>query len=413
MTVPEIVVCMKVVPRPEEVRIDPATLTLDRTNVRSMINPADMHALEMALALKDRYGGRVRLLSMGPPFFADYLRVALATGADEAYLLSDRAFGGADTLATSYTLAAGVRKLGTFDLVICGEESSDGATAQVPAGIAEWLGVAQVTGATDAALVESRSHVWARRALGGGHETLGTALPAVISVQAHAMQPRFMAMDRRGWAAEAPITIWDATDLGTDPEWIGAAGSPTIVAGTHEAVGRHRRRERLTGSAEAQARALLKRLRPQLDLLATRPQRSKRVEGDGRASEPRFASHTVPPPFAASRRLRRREATAPPPSSDDGWSGRAMLVDEGTQTVVAHLLADLWKGPAMVGVTHWGGVIRTECGGGHLPQTGEYLLRFEDRREARLSEHGPVKAYAERGLNGEQVEVKGIGAPPF
>jgi electron transfer flavoprotein beta subunit len=113
-----------------------------------MINPTDMHALETALALKDRFGGGVRLLAMGPPLFEEYLRLALAMGADEAFLLSDRAFGGADTLATSYTLAAGVRRIGHFDLILCGEESSDGATGQVPPGMAEWLDIPQITYAT-------------------------------------------------------------------------------------------------------------------------------------------------------------------------------------------------------------------------------------------------------------------------
>src|SRR5512136_657586 len=102
------VVCMKVVPRPEEVRVDPTTRLLDRSNARAEINPPDMNALEMALALKDLHRGRVDIISMGPPYFEPYLRVGLAMGADHIYLLSDRAFAGADTLATTYTLAKGV-----------------------------------------------------------------------------------------------------------------------------------------------------------------------------------------------------------------------------------------------------------------------------------------------------------------
>jgi electron transfer flavoprotein beta subunit len=141
----QIAVCVKVVPKPEEIRVDPQTHLLERSNARAEINPPDMNALELALALKDRHGGRLSIISMGPPYFEPYLRVGLAMGADQVYLLSDREFAGADTLATTYTLAQGVRKMGGADLIICGEESSDGATGQVPPGLAEWLDIAQLT----------------------------------------------------------------------------------------------------------------------------------------------------------------------------------------------------------------------------------------------------------------------------
>ena len=139
------IVCVKVVPKPEEIRVDPETMMLIRDDVRSEINPPDMNALEMALRTKDRYGGRVSIISMGPPYFEPFLRVGLAMGCDHIYLLSDRALGGADTLATTYTLAQAVRKIGDADLIFCGEESSDGATGQVPAGLAEWLDIPQLT----------------------------------------------------------------------------------------------------------------------------------------------------------------------------------------------------------------------------------------------------------------------------
>jgi electron transfer flavoprotein beta subunit len=258
---PQIIVCLKVVPRPEEVRIDPETLRLNR-DVRSMVNPADLHAVEVALRLRDQHGGRVRVLSMGPPFVEEHLRLVLAMGADEAYLLSDRAFGGADTLATSYTLAAAIRRLGPTDLVVCGEESSDGATAQVPPGIAEWLGFAQVTYVTEAALTDGASRLWARRTLPGGYEVLSTSLPAVLSVRSRSTWPRFLDMQRRDWAAGAAVTVWGAADLDADPDAIGMAGSPTVVAGTRETAQRDRRRERLTGTPTQQARALVDRLLP-------------------------------------------------------------------------------------------------------------------------------------------------------
>jgi electron transfer flavoprotein beta subunit len=262
MTVPETIVCLKVVPRPEEVSVDPETLTLDRGAGRSMINPADMNALETALALKDRYGGTVRLLAMGPPLFEDYLRLGLAMGADEAFLLSDRAFGGADTLATSYTLAAGVRRIGHFDLILCGEESSDGATGQVPPGMAEWLDIPQITYAIDVTLVDSRWRLKAKREVRGGHETLVAPLPVLVSVKARVNEPRFIDMDRWERGADAPVTIWSAADLDVDPEMIGSPGSPTLVAGTREAPRRERRHEMIDGTPQRQARVLAQRISP-------------------------------------------------------------------------------------------------------------------------------------------------------
>jgi len=139
------VVCIKIVPKPEEVRGDYETRLLDRGHARTDINPPDMNALEMALDMKDRYGGRVDILSMGPPYFEPYLHIGLAMGCDHIYLLSDRAFAVADTLATTYTLAQSIRKLGSADLIFCGEESADGATSQVPSGLAEWLEIGQLT----------------------------------------------------------------------------------------------------------------------------------------------------------------------------------------------------------------------------------------------------------------------------
>ena len=145
-----IVVCMKAVPKPEEIRVNRETHLLERANVRTEINPPDMNALEMALELKDKHGGTVDILSMGPPSFEPYLRVGLAMGADHVVLLSDRSFGGADTLATTYTLAQGIRKMKNVDVILCGEESSDGATGQVPQGIAEWLDLPPARGACHA-----------------------------------------------------------------------------------------------------------------------------------------------------------------------------------------------------------------------------------------------------------------------
>ncbi|MBE0609960.1 MAG: electron transfer flavoprotein subunit beta/FixA family protein [Dehalococcoidia bacterium] len=255
-------VCLKVVPKSEEVGVNRETMTLDRGNARSEINPPDMNALEAALALKDRYGGRVSLLSMGPPFVVPMLRVGLAMGADAAYLLSDRAFGGADTLATSLTLASAIRKIGNIDLVLCGEESSDGATAQVPPGIAAWLDIPQVTYAMDVELDRDRRHLLVTREIRGGEEVLDAPMPAVVSLKVSCNQPRFM--DAEGISrldGEVAVTTWTASDLDVDPAHLGLAGSPTSVAGLREASQQTgRRREMVTGTPEQEAHVLYERI---------------------------------------------------------------------------------------------------------------------------------------------------------
>jgi electron transfer flavoprotein beta subunit len=251
--VPELhtVVCVKIVPKPEEIRVEPETKMLMRDNTRSEINPPDMNAMEMALRLKDRYGGRISLLSMGPPFFENNLRVALTMGADHIYLLSDAAFAGADTLATTYTLAQGIRKIGGVDLILCGEESSDGATGQVPPGLGEWLEVSQLTLLTEMSLDLERGTARGRREIRGGYEILEVHLPAVISVKTACNEPRFMDFNIRAWALEeGRITTWGAKDLSVESDRIGLAGSPTIVSGLAEAPYRERRREFLRGTPE-------------------------------------------------------------------------------------------------------------------------------------------------------------------
>ena len=256
-----IVVCIKAVPKPEEIRVDPETRRLERANTRTEINPPDMNALEMALGLKDRHGGRVSILSMGPPFFEAYLRVGLAMGADHIYLLSDRAFGGADTLATTYTLAKGIEKMGSVDLIFCGEESSDGATGQVPPGLAEWLNVSQVTMVNDVDVDLERRVAHGRREVKGGYEILEVPLPTVISAQTASNEPRFMDYRIKSWAfEEGRVTVWAKADLDVDEAHIGTSGSPTTVSGLAQAPSRERRREFLRGTPEEIARQVAETL---------------------------------------------------------------------------------------------------------------------------------------------------------
>jgi electron transfer flavoprotein beta subunit len=263
------VVCVKVVPKPEEIRVDPNTNMLERSNVRSEINPPDMNAMEMAFKLKDRYGGRISLLSMGPPFFETNLRVALAMGADQVYLLSDPAFAGADTLATTYTLAQGIRKIGAVDLVLCGEESSDGATGQVPPGLAEWLNISQLTLLTEVSVDMAQHTARGRRESKGGYEILEVHLPCVISVKTACNEPRFMDYRLRSWALEEErLTLWNAGDLEADVNLIGLSGSPTIVTGLAEAPFRERRREFLRGSSQEMVDDLVKVLLKEVSIFS-------------------------------------------------------------------------------------------------------------------------------------------------
>jgi electron transfer flavoprotein beta subunit len=258
-----IVVCMKVTPKPEEIQVDPETMLIQREQARSEINPPDMNAIELGLQLKDQANGKLSIVSMGPPFFEPLLRVGLAMGADALYLLSDRSFAGADTLATTYVLAAAIQKLGDVDLVVCGEESSDGATGQVPAGLAEWLHWPLLSLAISATFEEENSLFVTRES--HGRSLVRSPLPAVLSVKSAANQPRFMDYDLKPWAFDqAPMTIWGPDELGTDEARVGLQGSPTAVTGLREADVRDRRREMLQGSLEEIGSRLVEILDPYL-----------------------------------------------------------------------------------------------------------------------------------------------------
>jgi electron transfer flavoprotein beta subunit len=179
-------------------------------------------------------------------------------GADAAYLLSDREFAGADTLATTYTLAKGIEKIGSVDLILCGEESSDGATGQVPPGIAEWLNLPQITLVTGLDVDSKKQIVHARRDIKGGYEILEAPLPAVLSAKTASNEPRFMDYRIKNFAfEEAPVVIWSREEIGAEDVFIGIQGSPTIVTGLAQAETRERKRALLTGSEEEIAKQLM------------------------------------------------------------------------------------------------------------------------------------------------------------
>jgi electron transfer flavoprotein beta subunit len=224
----KIVVMIKQVPDTTEVRLDPRTGTLIREGVPSIINPEDKNALEEALKLKESMGANVVVISMGPPQAEDALREALAMGADEAILLSDRAFAGADTWATATTLGYALKKIGDFDLVLAGRQAIDGDTAQVGPQLAEFLKVPQVTYVRE--LTVEGGKVRAQRAVEDGYEDIEAALPALLTITKEANTPRYPHAGAIISAyRERQVTRWGVSDIDADPETLGLKGSPTQV----------------------------------------------------------------------------------------------------------------------------------------------------------------------------------------
>lgn len=224
----EIVVCIKQVPDTTEVKLDSKTNTLIREGVPSIINPFDMYALEEGLRLKEQYGGTVTVLSMGPPQVESALREAVALGVDRIVLVSDRAFAGADTWATSLTLAAGIRKLGKFDLLITGKQAVDGDTAQVGPGIAEHLGISQVTFVRKVVGIE-KNIITVQRAVEDGYEVLAAPLPVMLTVLKEINEPRLPSLKGKMRARKEPLTVLRAADLEIGDYKTGLDGSPTQV----------------------------------------------------------------------------------------------------------------------------------------------------------------------------------------
>ncbi|MDO8578942.1 MAG: electron transfer flavoprotein subunit beta/FixA family protein, partial [Dehalococcoidales bacterium] len=224
-----IVVCLKQVPATTEVKIDPQTNTLVREGIKNVVNPYDTYALEEAIRLKERYGGMVTVISMGPPQAEQVLREAIASGADQAYLLSDRAFAGADTLATSYTLSLAITlQIKQCDLVICGRQSIDGDTGQVSPQLAQTLGFSFVSYVDNIEDI-SAGKMRARRMIDEGHEIVETSLPAVISVVKGINVPRLPSLRGIMRAKNAVIPVLNAQQLDADPHMIGLTGSATKV----------------------------------------------------------------------------------------------------------------------------------------------------------------------------------------
>jgi len=226
-----IIVCIKQVPDTTEVKINPETGTLIREGVPSIINPFDTYAIEEGLLLKEKFGGKVTVISMGPPQAMEALKEAVAMGADEAILLSDRAFAGSDTWATAYTLSQAIKKYGSFDIILCGKQAIDGDTGQVGPGIARQLDISQLTYVFKIRELDPETRtIVVERLLEEGREVVQAPLPAVLTVVKDINQPRYPTFLGIRRATRMQIPVWTAADLpDTDPGKLGLQGSPTQV----------------------------------------------------------------------------------------------------------------------------------------------------------------------------------------
>lgn len=223
-----IIVCIKQVPETTEVKINPETNTLIREGVKSIINPFDMYAIEEAVRLKEKFGGKTTVVSMGPPQAESALREAISLGIDEGILLTDRAFAGSDTWATSYTLAAAIRKIAQYDLILCGKQASDGDTAQVGPGISAHLDIPQVTYVKKIEEVRNGS-MRVERMTEEGFEIIETPLPALLTVVKEINEPRIPSLRGMMRAKQAKIMVLSQKELNLDSQKIGLSGSPTQV----------------------------------------------------------------------------------------------------------------------------------------------------------------------------------------
>ncbi len=253
-----IIVCVKHVPDTLEVSVDKETNTLVREGMEGVINPFDLYAVEEALRLKEQYGGMVTVLSMGPLQVVDTLQDALSLGAERGVLLSDIGFAGADTLATSYTLARAIKKIGHFDLIICGRQAVDGDTAHVGPSLAEKLGVPHISCVIKIHEVTDEYMVTGRMTE-EGIEKVKLSLPGLITVSKGINEPRPPSLRGKIAAARSDIIVWSAEDIAADANKIGLKGSPTRVV-KMTTPEHHREGQMLEGSVQEQVTNLVSKL---------------------------------------------------------------------------------------------------------------------------------------------------------
>lgn len=256
----KIVVCIKQVPATNDAKIDPETKRIVRKGIKAILNPFDTYAVEEGVQLRDKFEGEVIALSMGPPKAKESLREAVSVGVDRAILLSDRAFGGSDTWATSYVLAKAIEKIGDVNLVICGKQAIDGDTAQVGPGIAahlDWLQATYIMAVEEI----SSSSIIVKRMHEDGYDICKMSLPAVITVVKDINTPRIPSLKGRLASRKCEIPVWKPGDIGADTSKIGLDGSPTKVVKIQPPPPRHTSTKKIEGSSTECAQALLRELR--------------------------------------------------------------------------------------------------------------------------------------------------------
>ncbi|OEG70027.1 electron transfer flavoprotein subunit beta [Candidatus Endomicrobiellum trichonymphae] len=254
-----IIVCIKQVPNTMDVQIDPETGRLKREGVESVINSFDEYAIEEGVRIKERTGGKVIAVTMGPPQAESVLREAVSKGADEAVLVSDRAFGGADTLATSYALSSAIKFIGSYDIILCGEQASDGDTAQVGPEIAETLNIPHVAYIKKIESIDKKS-IKVERMMEDGCDLIESPIPVLLTVVKEINTPRIVSLKGKMAAKKAIIKILNASDVGADTKRTGLNGSPTQVMKIFAPPQRTGVGEKFSGSAKEVAVALVKRL---------------------------------------------------------------------------------------------------------------------------------------------------------
>jgi len=256
-----IVACIKQVPDTKIIKMNPKTNTMDRSSAPAILNPYDAHAVEEAVRLKARYGGKVSVVTMGPPPAVKAIRKCIEIGADEGYLITDRAFAGADTLATSYSLTKAIEKIGTMepiDLIICGKMTIDGDTGQVGPGIARRLDIPPLTSVNKVVEMDREAgQAIVHRKLEDGYEVIQTTLPCLLSVEKEINEIPYSTLPNMMRAARYQPVIWSVEDLGiVDRTKLGLKGSPTIVAKVWPPE-KPKGGEMLQGSSEEQVNRLV------------------------------------------------------------------------------------------------------------------------------------------------------------
>ena len=254
-----IIICIKAVPEFSEVKFDEEKGTMIREGISFMINPFDLYALEEGLRLRDSQGGKVTVISMGPLSVKEILREGIAMGADSAVLLSDQAFAGSDTWATSFTLSQTIKKIGQVDLVLCGKQAIDGDTAQVGPGVAQNLNIPYVTFVRKIEELKD-GKIKVERLMENGYEVIEMALPCLLTVVKEINEPRLPTLRGKLRAKKAEIEVWGLESLAGDNKCYGQNGSPTQVIRIFKPEIRQSG-EMFTGTVEEQVKALRQRLK--------------------------------------------------------------------------------------------------------------------------------------------------------